>query len=386
MITQASDYRFTDVTGVDVSGKIIPTLDGTPSVAVERMEDICYLVEMARERMRWARPGSDEAENCITDYSPSDRTVSRKVMSGIRHLLSLDAFSLVDTVGAVNADFDAMAKLPLITFPYDGDVSNYAWDAFISGAAVHHDAHEPSRPMVADDMRRQYFELARVSRFFLKNMTSKSSGETFATMLSRMSDEIDGKEFYQSYHTEGPLVPDDGKSVIYEQGVGTSSYDGFRWPWFQRSWNESGASTYTVYTSHGMCMVVNKGFCFDGEKRVLPSSMPAYLHFSGECGWHSGTDYDMGSKYLRAVIPSTATDAGSADGTVFAGRGERIYTVDISKLYLFFETVRGWCAQNCTEFNQKPRYLNIQLNRVVLDTGTLELRTDLPTSWTWQPE
>lgn len=387
MITTPDGYKYTNVAGVDVRGAIVPALDWTGAVSVERMEDISYLTEMTRERTVWADPVKwtpPLLDVPVPSYDASNRVVEIGTIRDIyRSIHDMRTVGSGVYSGAINKDLDVSSLgLPVIVSAEDG----YAIDELFSRPefAVAVKSQLPARPLVTDDLRRMYMDLASMTRFVLSIRESRVTGETFSSMVEWMAYTEGGRENWKAVHCEGPLVAGDGNSILYERGSGRTSVPGFIYPYYTRAWGEDGSISYEAYTEHESCVVVNKGVCFDeSSRRVLPERVVAYTNWSiiAEMRSEDGTHV---RKSATGVFPVYLDYAGGVDGTWFDGMADAFYTVSVDMAPIF-ETARRWVAENYPDFASRPAELSVQLGGVYIDSGVLQLNSSIPDTWTWSP-
>lgn len=99
---QASDYRFVDVSGINIADKILPKMDTPDGFAVypERAEDAAFLYEAVNERGRTEIPTFSDL-TCVKASTSLDYSILRVTQENIINYISYRHWVDWDAVGSV---------------------------------------------------------------------------------------------------------------------------------------------------------------------------------------------------------------------------------------------------------------------------------------------
>ena len=384
MIRNANGYRFTTVpfTG-EIKGLIVPTADGTASEKVIRLENVCYLTEMARETGYWAdpQPNKRAAPNWVGSYDVNKRIIYKSVLDEVADTARLQfgvtsRISHSGSVGVIPMGW-TNPQLPIIR------LDSGAWDELTSTMVLPR-CSVGNLPYIPEtlNLRRSYYDFSQMRRFLLEFMDLPStSPHLWSDYVAAMSA---GDEFAY-HHGTGPFVRDDGQTSVTEFGQ-TTSVAGYLPSSFSQGWDASGSVSYTKSVTASLAVVINAYYYRQSLTSGIPylaNSLNGWIVINGEARTKDGV-----GRLYTAVFPITLTFASVVSRTSpFYGVGQAIYNTDYgTQMPQFFSLINSWMSTNIPDWDSKREWLSATAVKVYGDSGKLTLPTEIEsTGWAWRP-
>ena len=383
MIQNANGYRFTTVpfTG-EIKGLIVPTADGTASENVIRLENVCYLTEMARETGYWAwpQPYTRAAPNWVGSYDVNKRIIYKSVLDEVADTARLQfgvtsRISKSGSVGVIPMGWTCPLTFPIVR------TGSGAFDAMVATMGLPRCSTGviPVLPET-DSLRRAFYDFGQMRRFILCPLSLFSAGARWSDFVTLMK--TDDNCLY--YHLTGPMVQGDGATTVTEAGQ-SSDIPGLVTPSMSQEWDSGGSVTYTRTAAAPLCMVVNTYYYREGLTTGTPwlsGSLNGWAVVNGEYRVRGGSNV-----IYTAVFPITFSLASTVGRTSpFYGIGQAIYNTAVgNQMPQLFTQINSWCAANVENWSRRE-WLSINLAALYGDSGVLTLPTEIEsTGWAWRP-
>ena len=429
MITTASNYAWSDVAGLSIAGKIVPAVAGTGEEPVIGMEDIAYLVEMARERGRWQWRYSigfnlltQKWDNGVGVSPPVDTYDPDIRVQDHRPLLQLSkiANELMTTNLSGRNSAPDMYPIPAgwsastagIAFPH---IATNPWRAFndswvMPGAASSAGSWYVGTDLLdtplIDTLRRIYYDLKQVKRF----VTMPGGPPGFSD-----KDEYDfydeivnhglylGDPFLPVFSTAGSTTTltriEWDRTNNYSETRTVTTLDGFATPRCYIEFDSDQVPIVQEITTSPthilLCWL--KGRCFHPQTHtaVVPAGNPVV---NGWASWLVTAKYWGGSNhdtlmddYTYIVVPmkfdgrNSWTPSGNIRSIIDIG-----FDLDQSTTPIDPDAIWGygyaWANRSVPGFATKPVSLGVTLSQIVVDTGPLNFNSEIDSlNWNWTP-
>lgn len=362
MITQASDYKLTDVDEAIIRGKIVPVTDGTAEQNVARQEDLCYLVEMARERCRW---GFTEAAGL---YVKGDRCRSTGLINEIYSAIEFQLRFGIETVPA-----NWTYPMPFVRIGDESGVISRLSEMMSESDSFASIGRRAGRLERCEDLRYAYCDLSKCRRF--RCLLGPASG-SWSEARDRWRE--GGSPFV------GPICANDGVSSFYNDEGVYYSQQGYSNQSYTTQW-AAGVQQGMYGTANNPVLLVRKGFFDLGSGKTLLDAGPMVVYSVGSVGQTYIVNrrtqvisaHTFGAAYLR--------DAGSTEGTVFEDVADRFLSFE-PNVRSYHEVLDRLMSGRIEGWVENKSSLTAAVSDIYVDTGNLTLRTDLPEGWNWRPE
>ena len=389
MIDDPSGYVFTDVTGVKISGDIIPAVDGTPACGVVRMEDVCHLVEALHEGSFWFHPRHllDGYRGGL-DYNPNDMILSLRILDQLHNWSGYMGGDSIEH-GVIRDDWvwPETLRNPYLRLDTEGSgpIMNDLIDTF---------GFEPvsCHPLQIDDLdtyRRLYYDFGRKKRFYWNAPIFNQKKWNLAFEEMSMGD------YAKERCCLGVVAFNDGDHEYVEYEGGRE----FRTPWqglgvmsVVRRWSLEGDQIYFGRNDGSeAAVVIAKGRHHDENgNALLADTLDCFYVLGGSFSYTddpSSEDPRQVSRAFDIVIPGKLRLSSDASGTPFEDVADSFYRCDtMENSFVYEEIVRSEINRLVAGFRESPRSLYVYMSGVVVDTGVVPMRTSLPDSWAWKPD
>lgn len=382
MIDTANKYILTEVVPSRITGKILPAVDGTDERHVLRHENVSYLTEMCREVKMLAEPSYLYPQFIASDVVPGYRKDAYVLDAAtLNEIVSVarDEFSLVG--GRSNQDTGVIPPewADSTSYPIGGIGVNDPMDQIKDTMELVRASRSVARLPVGDDVRRMYYDLSRMNRFY-GPLGRAPSGSNLRWQQIVDTWNIGAKSDYLML---GPFVEGDGNMTYYEKvrtSATTTPYVGYSRPYMGQAY-ENGDPWYTSRLDGPLCTVSAKPLVgYHWERTIL-----VWITFSFEA-----IDTSDVRTTGTVAFKSPMSYMGSTSGTVMSDIGEYLQSVDMlgaaGDIGLFFQRAKMWAQAYVTGFGGHEKSFSIMLENIYHDTGPIELRSEIgSTGWDWQP-
>lgn len=368
MITQASQYRYVvnpQPVASGIRGDILPVLDGGKKASVNSYEDMCYLVEMCRERIHWTSGYNDQGNPPVGMFSPKHLVDDKRV---------LDYLGWVRVHDRSFGDYDSSLVTPDwngggLAYPVFGTSWRDLYETWFGTMAM------PPRSSVfpapfsedADTLRRLYYDYGSMKRYVFmssQDVVKEEDVDTFERVPKHL------------------LMVQNGKSINGGVEYGSATY-----PAYQTAW-DGGAivDTYTQLQANPMRLYVRSPFLKNPITNTAYYSSP-HIYAAWDVGgdWYDSAGIGHGFGFDFIADMGTASMALSSAHSLYEGYCE-VPVGSLPVVRLMYNTALSWAMSNVAGFSgASKRSLSVYLYYMFLDTGEIDHVSNLPSAWTWTP-
>lgn len=416
-----------------VRGWTLPDVDGTGAERVSRFEDAQYLVEMARERYHWTIGPSAVTADIAPAYEETGYPLVRRILRELANavtgrfgsgddfpqiralgdpyavdawLIPADADLATRTASAAHAFQTMSSYLPSVPSEWkQGLALDRVTPAGYASRRVPNTSEVPF-PESCDTYRCLFRDLGNMKRWLLR---CSCGGQCHASGFDASVAPADGVshivgpvqvggEYYGKQHFDSPEYGTDWEYSADET-------DG-KLCWDARSnsnmtavylWSRSSNSTSLSTLIGTFRFYIRTPFYFKGYPNeddtyyaVGGSKLYVAAGASVEFDWGEGEGYDIGAfdilfMYSLADLGVSAT---VLDDTAYYD-GYFDVTTTAAFLGSLAENAEELARQHAETYGipsaARLRRLSLRLGELYLDTGAIELYSNVPASWTWQP-
>lgn len=383
----AVTYRHVTARPDMLTGDILPKVDGTGAAAVPRFENIAALTSMVRDVAYWARPYADP-NTYVAGYDRGDLTLSTTALRQI-HEACRTGFAMTGGIadqghGVIREDWSPRTAFPIIC---RDAVEGGAWQGFAAAedwdVARCCDERAIAPVLSGDDVRRPYYDLRRMRRFFLRNLPHDTPGEGQGDW-DRIVEEI--RDSGGSYQTIGPFMSADGgtctEAISSDGESETKELAGYHAPLFERTYG--GGSRVRQISGAYAFGVLNyyDAPSWRSATRYLADNLDLYVHVG--INYAAGDVFKGGTMLYRLRSGAKQRIANSAHKLY--GRVMAVYGISDFALPQMHSLVDAWLSAHEANWSGEKRLLALLNPTIIVDSGTVKnYFQQIPDTWTWTP-
>lgn len=377
MIDTPDKYKLTEVVPGNITGKILPAVDGTPEAWVLRHENLSYLTEMCREVACLAEPAG--LRTFVPTYDKNRMVICRQVLAEVADVAKNEfglenGWSVADS-GVIPKEWmiPSTVRFPIVTSGAADPMAELK-----RTMALERHVDRVSFIPAGDEVRAMYYDLAAMRRFYGLAEGSTGSGMTWEQLAAAW------EPIKRQSLMFGPCVVGDGDMTLRETsrtGTRTTTQRGYTRPFMDETYGASGVMTYGTSLTGDLALVTSVRL----DDYELGVEAIAWVELVAEAEMQTAEGKVRERRAM--VFPSALSYVGETGGTPMSAMGKKVYRITVgSEMAMLFQLAKRWMEvyvpgmAECT-------YFSVQLEHVYYDTGAMVMRSEIDsTGWDWEPQ